>query len=162
MSFKKCLLSFSPVGAILPVYDDLGNNVCYTVCTEGTSTIKPVNVSNFIKRWFFSLRIDGWAQRLWASEILGQRNLNPVLINRRNILIPIKVREAVGENDGCYGYVSLSQIEAVEDQSILLKSGVRVPFLSSVRTVRNKVTHATLLKYSYDEERRNNDDPDKD
>ena len=152
MLCKNNLLFIRPIEAILPAYDHRGSNVCYTICTKGTSRTKQMNLSNFIRRWFFSQRIDFEAQRIWASQVLGQRNLNPIVINENITLIPVKIREAIGAKDGCYGYVRLDRIESIDPGSILLKSGVRIFYLSSEKTIRMKITNAKLLQYTYVEE----------
>lgn len=143
-----------PIDAILPSYDHLGNNTCRVISSQGTSTTFPVSVSKLIRSWFQSLHIDLYAQRMWSQGILGQRNLNPIIVHEDHILIPVKLRTSIGSKDGCYGYFRLTSIQKLTPEYILLSSGAKIPYLSSMKTIQTKMRHAKLLGYIYIQELR--------
>lgn len=140
------------IEAIMPTYDHRGNNACNVLYTKAESKSLAISVSGFIRSWFQLLRIDLYAQRMWSREILGHRNLNPIIINEHAIFIPVKLREAVGKKDGSYGYIRVSSIQDITCDYILLGSGAEIPYLSSLKTIKRKIQHAKLLKYTYLEE----------
>lgn len=152
MNYKDTLTFLGPAEAILPTYDQQGNNTCRIISSIGTSTTLPMSTSKLIRSWFQSLHIDLYAQRTWSREILGQRNLNPIFFHKYHILIPIKLRKSIGAKDGCYGYIRLSSIENITSNYILLSSGTKISYLSSMKTIRIKMQHAKLLGYTYTEE----------
>ena len=154
MNNENTYIFTQPIEAILPSYDQLGNNTCQVISSQGTSTTFPVSVSRLIRSWFLSLHIDLYAQRMWSQEILGQRNLNPIIIHEDHILIPVKIREAVGSKDGCYGYFRLTSIQKITPEYILLSSGAKIPYLSTMKTIHTKMRHAKLLGYIYIQELR--------
>ena len=106
----------------------------------------------FMRLWFQFLRMDLYAQSMWSQDILGQRNLNPVVVSEHIILIPVKIRESIGAKDGCYGYIRLSSIKSIRPCEILLRNGITIAHLSSPNTIKRKIRHANLLKYIYLEE----------
>lgn len=149
---KNTIAFLQPIEAILPTYDHLGNNTCCIISSQGTSTTFPMKVSKFVRIWFQSLKIDLYAQRQWSRELLDQRNLNPIVIHQDHILIPVKLRDPIGNKDGCYGYICLNSIQSIMPKYILLASGNKIPYLSCIKTIQTKMQHAKLLSYTYAEE----------
>ena len=137
------------IEAVLPAYDHLGNNTCQIISSQAASTTLPMSVPKFIRLWFQFLHIDLYAQRFWSGKILRQRNLNPLIIDKDYILIPIKLRKPIGEKDSCYGYFRLNSIQNITADYILLANGNKVPYLSSLKTIHNKMHHGMLLDYIY-------------
>lgn len=140
------------IEAMVPTYDHKGNNACNVLYAEEERKLLPISVSRFMRSWFHFLHIDLYAQRMWSREILGHRNLNPIIINEHAIFIPVKLREAVGKKDGSYGYIRVSRIADITCDYILLGSGTKILYLSSHQTIKKKILHANLLKYKYLEE----------
>lgn len=141
-----------PIEAILPAYDNHGDNICHIISTRGTSTTVAMNGRKFMRLWFYFLRMDLTAQGMWSHHILGQRNLNPIVVNEHLVLIPVKIRQAIGSKDGCYGYIRVSSIQSISPGEIVLSSGFKVSHLSSIETIKTKIRHAHLLKYIYKDE----------
>ena len=155
---KRCHFDFRvPVDAIIPTYDKRGNNMCQVICSKGTTTPTQTSVSKFLQLWFQFMRIDLYAQRMWTQEVLNTRNLNPIVINEKAVFIPIKFRHSVGDKDGCYGYVRLQSIRRICSESIYLNNGIHLPYLSTVKTIKNKIKDGKLLAYLYIEERKVHD-----
>jgi len=151
--YEKSRITFpGPIEAILPTYDNQGNNTCCVISAQGTSTTFPMKVSKFVRLLFQSLRIDLYAQRMWSQEILNQRNLNPIVIHKDHVLIPVKFRSPIGAKDGCYGYICSNNIQSITPDYILLASGNKIPYLSCIKTIKEKMQHAKLLNYTYAEE----------
>lgn len=156
--YKRSNIKFQrPIDAIIPTYDPLGNNVCQVIYSDGTSKLSRLNVSKFLSLWFQFLGIDLYAQRRWVREILKRRNINPITINENASFIPVKFRKAVGDKDGCYGYVRVSSIQGVTSDNIYLASNVTIPHLFTTNSIYNKINDAKLLSYIYIEERKVHD-----
>ena len=149
MNLASIKSQYEEIVALLPIYDQNGNNVCQVFSRDGRKQIQPMTIQKFMDKWLEILWVDLSAQRKWSSKILYQRNLNPILINEKIIFIPIKTRVAIGEKDGCYGYISLNSIKSHDEDVILLHSGVEIPYLSSYYTLNKKIQDAKYLLFSY-------------
>lgn len=140
------------IQAVLPAYDQYGANICHTILSNGEKEFASMDIRKFIKAWLRTFKLTVHGQLVWAECTNHCRNLNPILINKHLVLLPVKVREPIGSNDGCYGYVNLGNIESFDQDSILLHSGVRIPYLSSYDTLSNKIHQATFLRYVHIDE----------
>ena len=143
---------FKDIEAVLPIYDQYGANICHTILSSGEKEFLPLDVKTFIKAWLRTYKLTVHGQLMWAELTNHCRNLNPILVNRHLVLLPIKIRKGVGCKDGCYGYINLASIESFDQHDILLHSGVRIPYLSSMDTLQSKIHQATFLRYVHMEE----------
>ncbi len=140
------------IEAVLPIYDQHGANICHTISSSGEKEVVSMDTRQFIKAWLRTFKLTLHGQLMWAELTNHYRNLNPILINKNLVLLPVKVREPIGSKDGCYGYVNLANIKSFDQDSILLHSGVRIPYLSSYNTLNKKVRQAKFLRYVHMEE----------
>jgi len=153
MNNRYHLNSHKLIEAILPTYDEYGNNSCEIIYTNEKSNLVTSSVAKFLKKWLCdSFRMDISGQRMWGRGVLDHRNLNPLIVNENIVLIPVKTRQAIGAKDGCYGYIRTSSIQSFDADYIFLYSGAKVPYLCTIRTLKKKLEDAKLFYYTYKEE----------
>lgn len=141
------------IAAILPTYDKHGNNSCQIIYNTGKEEILPISVAHFLKKWLFSFKVDITSQRMWGRDIVHNRHLNPLVISESIILIPVRTREVFGTKDGCYGYIWTGSIQSYTPETIALKCGVTISYLSSMKKLKEKLVSAKLLHYTYKDQR---------
>lgn len=140
------------IQAILPIYDSNGNNFSQIIYATGEIVISPMEITDFLKKWLYTFKVDLVSQRMWICEVLRRRNLNPIIVNEDLILIPLKTRKAIGKKDTAHGYVWTHGIQSFDHDNLVLKCGVTIPYLSTINTLHNKLLSAKLLYYTYKEE----------
>lgn len=151
--FKKDKFNFlQAIDAVLPVYDEFGNNVCIVVFANGNHEQVPMSIEQFKREWAYAYNVHIGSRRLWAQGHLSLRALNPLVITMDIALIPVKTRFAVGVNDGCYGCVRLGSVMDYNKTTITLHSGTEIPHLSTRETLTRRFSKARLLCYAYKEE----------
>lgn len=140
------------IDAVLPVYDELGNNVCMVFFANGSHEQVPMPIEHFKREWAYAYNVHIGSRRLWARGHLSLRTLNPLVITMDIALVPVKTRFAVGVKDGCYGCVRLGAIKAYNNTVITLQGGAKIPYLSSQETLISRLRKTRLLCYAYKEE----------
>ena len=84
----------------------------------------------------------------------GCTGLTPLLLAPEYVLIPIKTRPARCGGDPCYGFFNLRMVDCVEKKMdarfrsvLVMKNGLAVPVLSSVKTIKMMM----LMGYSLEQ-----------
>lgn len=137
--------------AIVPYYDECGQNCTYVILKDGSRTEYKMPVKSYIRKMFYAMHIDLEARNRWASEVLRHEFGNPILMSDEIVLVPVKMRKSIGSKDGCFGYVSLTAIDEIGDYSILLECGQRLVTLSKTGYVKDKIRDGEHLVYAYRE-----------
>ena len=149
---RKKLELLSQVEAIMPEYGDQGENACYIVFSKGNHQFIDMRVDKLLRAALRHLNADLQSKRVWANNLLNKRHLNPIVVNLSTLLVPIKTRQPIGSKDGSYTYVKYQSIQSFDENNILLRSGVEIPYCSSTHTVRKKLRDAKYLDFVYKEE----------
>ena len=137
---------------IIPEYDRHGDNVCRIISSDGESEVVSDSVVKFLDKCLFTYGLSIHGQRTWARRITGHENLNPILINKDIVLLPVKVRTSLGPADECYGYVAFDSICEYSAGKLILHNDVAVPCLTSQLSIRNKIKDCRLLRYIHIDE----------
>lgn len=135
--------------AVLPEYNDNGDNMCRLIFTDGGSEYIYIPIADFIREWLRRYRLTLSGQMTWASSITSRRTLNPIVIHKDIVLIPLKVRRSYGANDGSHGYILLPYIDTFDNSKIILHNKIEVSHISSAATISNKILHAKLLRHEH-------------
>lgn len=138
--------------ALVPIYSkDLGN-VCQAYLYDTSFIIKkPIkSVVRSICRYYM---LDLNSLRDHYQDLIGGKNLMPLALSRTNILVPVKLREVLGRNDGAFGYINLKHIKRVASQegstTLTLNNNIVLRSRSSEKTVRNHINRANIISRCY-------------
>ncbi len=122
-----------------PVYTEIGN------CTElllksGEVVLDRRVLQSVVKALAAAYAVDLKAQRRLLQSRLNRQGVLPFYLGKGRVFVPLKMRQAVAENDAVYGYVDLACItEALGTNDrgcvIRLANGLELEILSSQSTV---------------------------
>jgi len=105
-----------------------------------------------VKNIFFNACVDRKAMRSMGSDITGRKNLVPLLVNSRILLVPFKMRKPLVRGDVCYGYANYFAIEEISEDGrcciIRFFNGLTIPVLGSAESVRKLNGDASLIAKS--------------
>ncbi|OEF96848.1 hypothetical protein [Desulfuribacillus alkaliarsenatis] len=100
--------------ALLPTYQNAGN-ATEVIWSDGERLIIHKKLKyvlhDFKRKSLYNVDLLMKEQQV----CFARKQILPVPISPRCILVPIKYRKPIGENDGAYGYVSVDWIESVEE-----------------------------------------------
>lgn len=142
------------VDAIMPAYDENGANISYLILSNGERLPVDMNVRKFLDKWLAHFKLTLHGCHIWASLTNNYRKLNPILVNKDIIMLPVKVRNGVSPKDGSYAYVKYASIEDVDKDHIVLANGTSINYISKYITIDKKMKEALLLKYIHIDETR--------
>lgn len=137
--------------AIVPYYDECGQNCTYVILKDGSRMEYKMPVRSYIRKLFYAMHLDLAARNRWAAEVLRHEFNTPILVSDELVLVPVKFRKPIGAKDGCFGYVNLGAIDEVGDYSLSLVDGQRIATLSKASYVRSKMKDGEHLVYAYRE-----------
>lgn len=149
---NKELQTLNEILGIKPDYNRHGENICHIIYKDQARQTLKMKASELLRKGFQQLNLDLHSRRLWANKLLNKRNLNPIVINSSISLIPIKIREAIGNKDGCYAYITYEAIKSFNDDRLILEGGTQINYLSSKKTLKNKFRDAEYLKATYEKQ----------
>lgn len=141
--------------AILPIYlDTKGNSTKIIVENKEDMLIysRTIRVLKSIAGYF---TLDLRKVRNEYGKIIESKNMVPIPLTKRDILIPMKTRTPISKNDGSIGYFNLKYIEDIlkKDKEIYIKfiTGREIKVLNSERTIIKHINDGKLVKQSYKE-----------
>lgn len=122
-----------------PVYSDLGN-ITEILLKNGDIVQDRRTVRSVVRALAASYAIDLIAQRKLLKERLRRKGLLPFYLGNKRVFIPLKMRQAVTENDAVYGYVDMAYMGDYHEGSdkeclIKLSNGMDIKVLSNHSTV---------------------------
>lgn len=150
-------LSPYQISAIIPFYNENGENCTRIIYSNGVTESKNCSVKKFMGSILYDFHLDPHALRDWTFDLIGTKLNTPIVINEHLIFLPARIRKGVGKQDGCYGYLGYSHIRGFEDQKVFLSSGETLPVLSASSYVRRKQRDAYLLRIGYLDFKKKND-----
>lgn len=142
-------MDYSNYAALIPFYSECGENCTCIIYNDGKKDYLSSSLKKVIHEMFHSLYLDPCALKHWTSEMVGYKNNLPLLVDNTLIFLPIKLRKAVGKQDGCYGYFNIASILDYSNYLITLCNGEIIPTLSPKKYIQKKTMHANLLEYLY-------------
>lgn len=125
--------------ALKPVYSEIGNTT--DILLKSGEVVRDRRVLNsVVKVLAASYAVDLKAQRQILQEKLSRKGVLPFYLGNGRVLIPLKMRQAVTENDAVYGYVDMAymgepQVGVGKECLIKLSNGLQLQVLSSQSTV---------------------------
>ncbi|MBS4538157.1 hypothetical protein GOQ27_06765 [Clostridium sp. D2Q-11] len=86
---------------------------------------------------------------------IESKNMIPIPLNKRDVLIQIKTRRPISKNDGSTGYFNLRYIEKIvkKDDDIYIRTtkGEEIKVLNRERTIIKHINDGRLVKQIYNE-----------
>lgn len=143
------------LAALVPHYDVDGGNATVIYTTEGKIEPDPRTVKWNLRRLarLYCVDLEAARQRYGGYLECGQGV--PIPFTPRLVLVPLKVRRAVGKNDGSSGYFNPAVVEvlpqsAMETRSILILPGEqRIPCYYTARTVKKRLKAGQFVLECY-------------
>ncbi|MGF7184528.1 hypothetical protein GGQ84_000612 [Desulfitispora alkaliphila] len=113
-----------------PVYCEDGSNCTEIGLTDGKELMDKRKVKSVLKELAGVFALDlGRLKRRYGS-IVGRKSSCPIPLAKDYTLVPMKMRQPLGKDDGALGYVVKSRIVEVEGEAneclITLKSGQQI------------------------------------
>lgn len=141
--------------ALIPFYDAYGQNSTCILLQDGSKEYFNCPLKAYIHRMFYELHLDPKAVSFWTSKIIGTKLNTPLIIDESLILLPVKFRQSVGKQDGCFGYINYHFIKDIEDNKVTLLNEEELPTLSRKSYIAKKQKDAALLRYAYTDYKKN-------
>ncbi|MGI6706571.1 MAG: hypothetical protein ACOX6S_10145 [Clostridia bacterium] len=136
--------------ALLPVYDAEGGNCTRILCSDQQERMEGRVIKTVLRDIAAFYHMDIGLIRRKYGELIGCRNTIPLPFTPELILVPFKVRQPLGTNDGAYGYFSYLTIEGALAKGatvfIQLTDGREIPILESMRCYRNRMKNADIIR----------------
>lgn len=138
------------MAAFLPQYrKDLGQGV-EIFRRSGEKVWVPLSLRSFMKQITAAFAISIPEARHFYGQILGQKNLVPIVLSPFLLYVPIKIRKPMICGDPAYGYFRLRSVEAVcvcpEGLNLQLEGGHEIRVIQSKRTVYKRFRAARILE----------------
>lgn len=126
--------------AYIPCYE--GGNAVRAVTKDAQIKIFDKSMKSLVRNLLRESSVDtGWLRENML-DASGKIKIMPIPISLDTVLVPVKMRKALCQNDGSYGYVDLSQIKEVlgdKDAVVILKSGFEISCTESAKAVKNRM-----------------------
>jgi hypothetical protein len=123
---------------MIPEYRD-GHGSCCRVKDHNGEELHQHTLQVMLKRILSERGMELKALRRQCSKEIMQRNLIPLYMGDKEVLMPIKVREPRVKRDGGYGYVNAIVIKKIENTRIIMQDGTYIEFIESKRAVARRL-----------------------
>ena len=143
------------LAALIPYYDQDGSNATLIYRCDGAVDTDKRTVKSNMRRLARQYCIDLSAARKNHGGCLGMVQEAPIPLSASLVLVPLKVRQAIGRNDGCCGYInpgvvlSCSPAEEKNTTILMLRGEHRVEVLYSRRTVLRRLKAGRYILENY-------------
>lgn len=145
------------IAALVPFYDDDGGSSTRLHTRDGDIITDRRTVRWILKKLARELAIDLEALRKIYGEYLSLSQGVPLPFSENMVMVPLKLRRVIGENDGAGGYVNVCAVEGVEESAeddnykslVHLKGGGKVFCLFTRRTVDRRLRLGRLARERY-------------
>jgi hypothetical protein len=134
--------------SIIPEYIDAFGDCCRVYTSEGDKVYNK-KMQSVIKELYRERFIDFESVKCRVSELLNQKNLNPLYIGDKEILIPIKTRKPLVSKDSTYGYINAYEIQKIVDKQIYIKGKLRISFLDTKRILSRRIKMVKILEEGF-------------
>lgn len=141
---------YNDIFAIIPYYDHYGQNCTCIILRDQSRKLFSFSIKQFLQKMFFQLHLDFKAIKIWTTNVLGTKYNNPIIVNASLVFIPVKIRQTIGKQDGCFGYINLKALASIQDYNLFLINNMPIPILSTKAYVLQKQAHGNLLAYTYE------------
>ena len=100
--------------AVLPSYDEDGGNETKVLVDDGNVIFVNKKVK-YVIQWIKKQSLYNVDLLMKEQQVcFAKSQILPIPLSPNCILLPIKYRKPVGENDGAYAYISMDWVERVE------------------------------------------------
>lgn len=137
------------IAAFIPFYSAEGENSTCVLLKDGSRYTKPCSIKKYIQHMLYSVHLDPCAVKHWTYTVIGTKLNTPLIISNDIIFLPVKMRNGIGKQDGCYGYINAKAIQSFDTHSIHLCTGETLSTLSPKTYIQKKQYDAKLLSYAY-------------
>ncbi|NLI70871.1 MAG: hypothetical protein GX364_08425 [Firmicutes bacterium] len=145
------------IAAIVPYYDEEGGNATRIYTIDGENFADRRTTRWVIRRMARVFSIDLEALRKDYGQYLGISQGVPLPISEDLVMVPLKLRQVIGKNDGAGGYVNICAVQKVEEypdkgvfkSRIHLTGGNYLPCVFNCRTVERRFCSGEIARERY-------------
>jgi len=145
---------WSELNAIYPVYQN-GNNT-ELLLTGGRTSLIEKRIKTVKKCCCRAFGVDPEARARQYRAIAGKKNAVPLVLRANLVLVPVKTRVPVGDDDGAWGYVVLAKVAGLSPagkvSEVVFKDNSRLQTLVSAETLRISFSLAEVVHRLYCQE----------
>jgi hypothetical protein len=100
------------INCFVPIYDENGGNITKVYLDDGTFIIDNRRLTLVIEKIAGVFAVDLKNVRKKYSKLIDRKNTIPIPLHQDLILVPVKMRKPVAREDGAWGYIVLSKVQA--------------------------------------------------
>lgn len=147
------------VAGLRPVYSE-GADATEIICTDGKVITDHRRVKTVVKALLHCYAIDLTAQRQIIREGVQRQSVLPFYLPGGRVFVPLKMRQAICNNDQVYGYVDLNYLGNFDSLgrnrcSVPLANGLELEILSSKTTaLESEATGRRLIQFLNEAEKK--------
>lgn len=149
--------------ALLPVYIKGKGNSTKVILNKSDDLIINSKLRRVLKNVSGYFALDLRALKREYGDVINSKNLIPIPLNCKDVLIPVKSRIPIAKNDGSIGYFNIRYIDDVikkEDIYIKLKNERLIKVINNESTIKKHINEGKIVRQVYNE-RMNNIKEDK-
>ncbi|NLZ27441.1 MAG: hypothetical protein GX887_00570 [Firmicutes bacterium] len=145
------------IAAVVPYYDEEGGNATRVYTIDGSTFADRRTTRWVIRRMARAFAVDLEALRQDYGQYLGISQGVPLPISEDLVMVPLKLRQVIGRNDGAGGYVNICAVQKVEKypgegifkSRIHLTGGKCLPCVFNCKTVERRFCTGEIARERY-------------
>lgn len=139
--------------AIIPLYVDMRGNSTKIITKEEKEAYIYKSIKTVIALLAKYFMIDLASSRQYYGKIIGCTNIVPLAFNKDNVFAPLKVRKAIGKNDGSFGYFNIRFINELYKKNgkvfVSLTDDISVEVIQGIDSAKKNLRNANIVRQSY-------------
>ncbi|MCT4617853.1 MAG: hypothetical protein N4A62_00435 [Marinisporobacter sp.] len=135
---------------LCPTYEKNIGNVTKIITGDGRSFIDQRKIKTVLKiiAKYHEVHIETYKEKY--AKVLHQRLNIPIYLNKKLLLVPLKMRKPKFKKDGAKGYINLYAIEKIIEKEtstlVKLKNNIEITVFNKLKTVQNQINKAKFIE----------------
>lgn len=135
---------------LCPTYEKNIGNVTKIITGDGQSFTDQRTVKTVLKiiAKHHEVHIETYKEKY--AKVLHQRLNVPIYLNKKLLLVPLKMRKPKFKKDGAKGYINLYAIEKIIEKEtstlVKLKNNIEITVFNKLKTVQNQINKAKFIE----------------
>lgn len=139
------------ITCILPIYDQFGCNSTLIHFSNDEKIDYQYRTKTVIKRLAEYFTIDLIALRKKCGGMVGRKSSSPLPLRQDFTLIPLKIRQPLGKDQGSQGFVVFEQIKEIKSLGkqrtlIIFNNEFSIECLQAIESVNLLINHAKIIR----------------
>ena len=145
-----CLPEIAACAALIPCYE--GGNAVKVVYSDGRTSLIYRSIKTVMRSLERDSSIDIVSFRKKCDQTVNRKKLIPIPLSLNDVMVPVKVRKALNENDGTFAYLNIKypcEITGDENAVIKLVCDTEITAIESSDIVRMRFKMGNIVKERY-------------